>query len=104
MLKLFKNRWVLLVLRLVIVGILFLGVGVLVGNRLDWPGWYTMLLVGLGVLTIGWWVAKGRGSWIGPHFFFDLIRLARRARTRDVRMLYGGALLLGLGLVYWLRF
>ncbi|HWY86331.1 MAG TPA: ABC transporter permease subunit [Gemmataceae bacterium] len=41
---------------------------------------------------------------MGPHFFYDLIRLARRSRTRDLRMLYGMALLLGLGLVYWIQF
>jgi ABC-type transport system involved in multi-copper enzyme maturation permease subunit len=40
----------------------------------------------------------------GPHFFYDLIRLARRSRTRDLRMIYGVVLFLGLGLIYRLQF
>ena len=41
---------------------------------------------------------------LGPHFYYDLIRLARRSRTRDLRILYGLALLFGLGMIYWFQF
>ncbi len=43
-----------------------------------------------------------RGDWtlVGPHFYYDLIRLARRGRSINVRVLYVIILLLGLGFVY----
>ncbi len=41
---------------------------------------------------------------LGPHFFYDLVRLARCSRTRDLRILYGLALLFGLGMIYWFQF
>jgi ABC-type transport system involved in multi-copper enzyme maturation permease subunit len=37
---------------------------------------------------------------LGPHFFYDLIRLARRGRSTFVRIAYGFFLLFGLCLVY----
>jgi ABC-type transport system involved in multi-copper enzyme maturation permease subunit len=37
---------------------------------------------------------------LGPHFFYDLIRLARRGRSTFVRIIYGIFLLFGLCLVY----
>src|SRR5262245_43882717 len=37
---------------------------------------------------------------LGPHFFYDLIRLARRGRSTVVRITYGFFLLFGLCLVY----
>ncbi|MCI0377618.1 MAG: ABC transporter permease subunit [Gemmataceae bacterium] len=68
-----------------------------------WSQWFWWGLALAGIVFMGLTV-RTWGSVLGPHFFYDLIRLARRSRTRDIRMLYGVALLLGLGLVYWLRF
>src|SRR5438552_2816566 len=77
---------------------------VLAGSRTGWPTWYFATL-GLAVLSlVGYSIAKRQGGLLGPHYFYDLIRLARRSRTRDLRMLYGLALLLGLGLIYWVQF
>jgi ABC-type transport system involved in multi-copper enzyme maturation permease subunit len=81
-----------------------LAVVVLAGMKLGWPSWYG---AGLGVaLTAlaGWRIARRQGGLLGPHFFYDLVRLARRSRTRDLRVLYGLALLFGLGVVYWIQF
>lgn len=47
---------------------------------------------------------RGGLGLVGPHFFYDLIRLGRRARTWDVRVLFTVGLLIGLSLVYFLRF
>jgi ABC-type transport system involved in multi-copper enzyme maturation permease subunit len=46
-----------------------------------------------------------RGDWrlVGPHFRFDLVRLARRGRSATVRVLYLAALLAGLGLA-WIQY
>ncbi len=41
---------------------------------------------------------------LGPHFFFDLIRLARGRRVRDLRMLYTFGMLIALLLLYMARF
>ena len=47
-----------------------------------------------------------RREWrlLGPHFFFDLIRLARGKRVRDLRMLYTFGMLVALLLLYMARF
>jgi ABC-type transport system involved in multi-copper enzyme maturation permease subunit len=84
---------------------LLLAVGtVLVGIKTSWPSWFLgTLFLGL-FLGVIRWIARRQGGFFGPHFFYDLIRLARRSRTRDVRILYGVALLLGLGFVYWAQF
>lgn len=41
---------------------------------------------------------------LGPHFFFDIIRLARGRRVRDLRMLYTFGMLLALLILYMARF
>lgn len=41
---------------------------------------------------------------LGPHFFFDIIRLARGKRVRDLRMLYTFGMLIALLLLYMGRF
>ena len=41
---------------------------------------------------------------LGPHFFFDLLRLSRRVRNWEIRALYTIFLLIGLGFVYWIQF
>lgn len=41
---------------------------------------------------------------LGPHFFFDIIRLARGKRVRDLRMLYTFGMLLALLILYMARF
>ncbi|MCI0681312.1 MAG: ABC transporter permease subunit [Gemmataceae bacterium] len=41
---------------------------------------------------------------LGPHFFFDIIRLARSKRVRDLRMLYTFGMLIALLLLYMGRF
>src|SRR5437588_151950 len=76
----------------------------LIGVLTDWPAWYVLTMGTSVVAALGWWIAKHQGGLLGPHFFYDLVRLARRSRTRDLRVLYGMALLLGLGLIYWVQF
>jgi ABC-type transport system involved in multi-copper enzyme maturation permease subunit len=39
-------------------------------------------------------------SLVGPLFFYDVVRLARRGRGTALRVVYGGALLIGLAFVY----
>lgn len=78
------------------------GVGVILGVVLDWPIWYVVALAGAAWGLLFWYV-KSWGGLLGPHFFFDLIRLARRPRTRDIRVLYALGLLVGLGLMYYVR-
>src|SRR5262249_20903818 len=63
------------------------------GSKTDWPTWFVCALGGTLVAVLGWWIARRQGGLLGPHFFFDLIRLARRSRTRDLRVLYGLVLL-----------
>ncbi len=41
---------------------------------------------------------------LGPHFFFDIIRLARGRRVRDLRMLYTFGMLLALLILYMANF
>ena len=41
---------------------------------------------------------------LGPHFFFDLVRLARGRRVRDLRMLYTFGMLIAMLLLYMARF
>src|SRR5438105_76227 len=86
-----------------IAGVVLVAVA-LVGVKPDWPAWYLLGLVLSILVALGWRIAKHQGGLLGPHFFYDLVRLARRSRTRDLRVLYGMALLLGLGLIYWVRF
>lgn len=83
--------------------VLLLTFGILIGNREGWPVWYLLILLG-GVFALTGWTIKSWGGLLGPHFPFDLIRLARRSRTRDVRVLYAFGLLVGLGLMYYTRF
>lgn len=74
-----------------------------VGIKSGGAEWFWWGLAGLAAVALGLWLRR-RGGFFGPHFFYDLVRLARRARSRDVRMLYGIAMLIGLGLIYWLQF
>src|SRR5687768_4012159 len=43
-------------------------------------------------------------KFLGPHFFFDIVRLARGKRVRDLRMLYTFGMLIALLLLYMGRF
>lgn len=79
----------------VVVGLVSAGIASR-GSAWFWGGLFALAVTALAV-----WSGK---MLFGPHFFYDLLRLARRARTRDVRVLYGVALLVGLGLVYWIQF
>lgn len=83
--------------------LLILVAGVMFGFRIDWPFWYGITFV-IGIFFLAGIYVKRWGGLLGPHFFFDLVRLARRSRTRDVRVLYAFGLLVGLGLMYYLRF
>lgn len=47
---------------------------------------------------------RGGTGLVGPHFFYDLVRLGRRARTWDTRVIYAVLLLVGMGLIYFMRF
>ncbi|MBI3411350.1 MAG: ABC transporter permease subunit [Planctomycetes bacterium] len=94
--------WLKIVVQ-VCVSLFVLGAGTIFGSHLDWPFWYAITLV-IGVFFLAGLYVKSWGGLLGPHFYFDLIRLARRSRTRDVRVLYAFGLLVGLGLMYYLRF
>src|SRR5689334_11861244 len=85
-------------------GLLLVALACFFGIKNDWPAWYVGALIVAGAAMLSWHIARRQGSLLGPHFFYDLVRLARRSRTRDLRMLYGMALLLGLGLIYWIQF
>lgn len=69
------------------------------------PPWAILGLAALPIFLVGVWIQRRGGlGLVGPHFFYDLIRLGRRARTWDVRVLFTVGLLIGLSLVYFLRF
>jgi ABC-type transport system involved in multi-copper enzyme maturation permease subunit len=53
----------------------------------------------LGALLV-WALRRGGRSVVGPLFFYDVVRLARRGRGPALRFVYGGALLAGLAFVY----
>jgi ABC-type transport system involved in multi-copper enzyme maturation permease subunit len=51
------------------------------------------------------WIVRRRiGSLVGPLFFYDVVRLARRGRGTALRFVYGLALLVALGVIYAQRF
>jgi ABC-type transport system involved in multi-copper enzyme maturation permease subunit len=51
-----------------------------------------------------WIVRRRTGSLVGPLFFYDVVRLARRGRGTALRFVYGLALLVALGVIYAQRF
>jgi ABC-type transport system involved in multi-copper enzyme maturation permease subunit len=59
-----------------------------------------------GLLLLAWAVLNvvvfRHGGWrlLGPHFYYDVVRLARRGRSNALRVVYLAALFLGLWLVY----
>jgi len=68
--------------------------------------WYASVgLLVLALILVGALLNKRGGTGIvGPHFYYDLVRLGRRARTWDTRVIYSVLLLVGIGLVYFFRF
>lgn len=58
-----------------------------------------LLLLALAAFHI---VVYRHGGWglLGPHFYYDVVRLARRGRSNVLRVVYIAGLLLGLWLVY----
>lgn len=85
-----------LLLVVLVVGVPFL---LATGRKVEALG--LILLVVLG----GWWITRRRGEHLlGPHFYFDLVRLARHKGLIRVRMLYALVLLAGLCLLYGREF
>jgi ABC-type transport system involved in multi-copper enzyme maturation permease subunit len=56
------------------------------------------VLVGLELLIAAWVLRPAGVHYLGPHFYYDLIRLARRGHNTPLRILYG--LLLGAALFF----
>src|SRR5262249_60739094 len=70
--------------------------------QLLYPALFALALAAAGLLL---WALRRRGtSLVGPLFFYDVLRLARRGRGTALRFLYGGALLVALAVVYAQRF
>jgi ABC-type transport system involved in multi-copper enzyme maturation permease subunit len=67
----------------------------------DCPSWVVGILILSALLALQWEVAR-RGGWrlIGPHAYFDLIRMARKGRTVLFRVLFLLVLLGGIGFTY----
>jgi ABC-type transport system involved in multi-copper enzyme maturation permease subunit len=59
---------------------------------------FALAVASAGLLV--WSYRLRRESLVGPFFFSDLVRLARRGRGTALRFIYGAALLLALGFVY----
>jgi ABC-type transport system involved in multi-copper enzyme maturation permease subunit len=57
-----------------------------------------------GLLLTAWAIRKRGAEAVGPMFFYDLMRLARRGRSTLLRCLYAALLLGGLYLIYSNRF
>jgi ABC-type transport system involved in multi-copper enzyme maturation permease subunit len=58
----------------------------------------------LGLLLTAWAIRKRGAEAVGPMFFYDLMRLARRGRSTLLRCIYAVLLLGGLYLIYSSRF
>jgi ABC-type transport system involved in multi-copper enzyme maturation permease subunit len=58
-----------------------------------------VLVCSLAALLV-WAVRRRTGPLVGPLFFYDVVRLARRRRGTALRFVYGLALLLALAIVY----
>ena len=67
----------------------------------DWPLWTLAVFVPAALVAVQL-IVRRHGGWrlIGPHFYYDLVRLARRGRSTAVRVAYLVTLLLGLWYVY----
>src|SRR5262245_1633393 len=65
------------------------------GSRATWLLQAGLFLVALASLVHALWPKEGI-QWFGPLLWYDLARLARQSRTRQLRCLYG------LGLLAWL--
>src|SRR3954469_24746926 len=74
----------------------------LIGASMLLAPWPVMLALALTMLALVAWLLRRSGpvELVGPLFFYDLVRLARRGRSTLVRCLYGLLLLVGLYVVY----
>jgi ABC-type transport system involved in multi-copper enzyme maturation permease subunit len=65
------------------------------------PAYVVLSTIVLPVGIVHWRVVR-RGGWqlIGPHSYYDLIRMARKGRTALFRVLFLGALLVGISYAY----
>jgi ABC-type Na+ efflux pump permease subunit len=87
-----------------VASILLLAAGLIVAGASIAP-WPTVLALVLTEVGLAVWLARRhRVPLIGPLFFHDLVRLARRGRGTQLRCLYALALLAVLGVVYARRF
>ena len=63
--------------------------------------WLTAGIIAAALALVAWLhVRESRSSFLGPHFYFDLVRLARQGKTLWVRLIY---LLCLLGVLIWVR-
>lgn len=66
-----------------------------------WPGWIAAALLLVALLVLHWAVVRG-GGWrlLGPHLYFDMIRIARKGRAVLFRVLFLLVLIGGIGYAY----
>jgi ABC-type transport system involved in multi-copper enzyme maturation permease subunit len=85
---------------------LVLVVGAVLAAPFVFAWWGTALYVAVGLLVaacaglIMLAILRNWSPLVGPLFFYDLVRLARRGRGTALRFVYGAALLLALGFIY----
>jgi ABC-type transport system involved in multi-copper enzyme maturation permease subunit len=88
--------------------ILYLGLLLFASPLGYWAGLSPVAVTFLVLVCLGGIVAlvmlRGETGMVGPHFFYDIIRLARRGRSTVIRVLFLLVLLVALAFVYGDRF
>src|SRR5258706_491839 len=87
----------------IFLGVLWVAPLVAIAFQAQWYVWAGLYLAAA-VTTTAIVQRHGGLELLGPHFFYDLLRLGRRGRSWDIRVIYAIFLLVGLGFVYWVRF
>ncbi len=90
----FQRVFVVLFLLVLPAGILIVG-----GRDAGWIGAAAVASIGFVALNV---VVYRHGGWqlLGPHFYYDVVRLARRGRSTVLRGLYIIAMFVGLAIVF----
>lgn len=89
-------------LRIAAAALLVLAVALSVANPFtSGVGWIAAGLAFVASIVLSY-VVHRHGGWhlLGPHFYYDVVRLARRGRSTALRVVYILALFAGLALVY----